>query len=306
MMPVFQTTEVATEAATDVSTEVAPAVSRRRFLRGALRGGLGLTGAVIGAGSWARWLEPEWVEITQHQVALPNLPRAFDGFRIAQISDIHLEGGSMSEDLPRICELVTRQNADAIVITGDFVTTPIRADARALRRGLGRLRAPSGVFGIMGNHDYFAVPDAAIVRGALTQTEVRVLANEVHVWQRQSARLHLAGFDDFWVRPHDFTGMAARIPSGEAAIALGHEPDFALAVAATRKFGLMLAGHSHGGQIALPLGRVIHVPQYAHIFPRGWYDVSGMHLYTNRGLGTVGIPMRFCARPEISVFTLKV
>ena len=277
-------------------------MTRRRFLR---RAGLGVSAATLGTAGWARWGEPEWLEITHHDVRLPGLPRAFDGFRIAQISDIHLEGGSMSDDLPAICQLTTAQNADAIVVTGDYVTTPPDADLNALVRGLQPLAAPAGVWGIMGNHDYWSGPSARIVGEALQQTPVRVLLNQVHVWQKNGARLHLAGFDDFWAGERDFEGMAARVPPGEAAIALGHEPDFAIEVAATRKFGLMLSGHSHGGQIALPFGVPVYVPQYAHKFPRGWYQVDGMRLYTNRGLGTVGLPMRLCARPEISVFTLR-
>ncbi len=280
-------------------------ISRRRFLRGAFRGGLGLTGAAIGAGSWARWVEPDWVEVTHHQIKIPHLPPQFEGFRIAQISDIHIEDGDTAEHLPAICDLVNAQKADAIVVTGDYVTTPVLADPAVLRRGLQRLRAPAGVFGITGNHDYYAVPDASLVSEMLRPTPVQLMINEVHVWHKNGARLHLAGFDDFWVRPREFESMAARIPDGEAAIALGHEPDFAIEVAATHKFGLMLSGHSHGGQIALPFIGPVHVPDYAHKFPRGRYDVDAMTLYTNRGLGTVGIPMRFCARPEISVFTLK-
>ena len=277
--------------------------TRRHFLRNA---SLGLTGAVVGAGGWAKWVEPEWVEVTHHSVKLAHLPAAFDGFRIAQISDIHLEGGDMSTDLPAICELVSAQKADAIVITGDYVTTPIEADGDALARGLMPLQAPLGAFGIMGNHDYWSGPSTQIVEEMLAPTPVRVLKNQTHVWEKNGARLHLVGFDDFWGGTRDFDGMAAQIPDGAAAIALGHEPDFAIEVAATKKFGLMLSGHSHGGQIALPGGIPLHVPQYAHKFPRGWYEVNGMRLYTNRGLGTVGIPMRFCARPEISVFTLRV
>ena len=277
--------------------------TRRHFLRNAT---LGLTGAVVGAGGWAKWVEPDWIEITDHIVKLPHLPAAFDGFRLAQISDIHIEGGDMNTELPAICELVSAQKADAIVITGDYVTTPTAADPDALARGLAPLRALAGVFGIMGNHDYWSGPSTSLVEAILEPTPVRVLKNQIHVWEKNGARLHLAGFDDFWSGEHDFNGMAAQIPNGEAAIALGHEPDFAIEVAATRKFGLMLSGHSHGGQIALPGGIPLHVPQYANKFPRGWYDVNGMRLYTNRGLGTVGIPMRFCARPEISVFTLRV
>lgn len=280
-----------------------PKSTRRHFLRNA---SWGLAGIGIGSGGWARYVEPDWVEVTNHTVKLPQLPPEFDGFRIAQISDIHLEDGDMARDLPNICRLVSAQKADAIVITGDFVTRAVAADAEILARGLAPLRAPMGVFGIMGNHDYWGSERSQFIEEMLAPTPVAMLINQTYIWEKNGARLHLAGFDDFWAGTPDFDGVAAQIPAGEAAIALGHEPDFAIEVAALKKFGLMLSGHSHGGQIALPGGIPIHVPQYANKFPRGWYDVGGMRLYTNRGLGTVGPPMRFFSRPEISIFTLRV
>ena len=276
--------------------------TRRQFLR---RASWGIGGAIASGGAWAHYVETDWIEVTRHSVKLPHLPRAFDGFRIAQISDIHLEDGDMTRDLPHICALVTACKADAIVVTGDFVTVANQADGKALARGLAPLRAPQGVFGIMGNHDYWGAEGSQWMEQMLAPTPVRLLINQTHVWERNGARLHLAGYDDFWHGHADFDGVSARVPANEAAIALGHEPDFAIEVAALQKFGLMLSGHSHGGQIALPGGIPIHVPDYARKFPRGWYDVNGLRLYTNRGLGTVGIPMRFCSRPEIAVFTLR-
>ncbi len=286
-----------------VPNETPRKTTRRHFLRNST---LGLTSVALGGVAWAGAIEPDWVEVTQHTVRLRHLPRAFDGFRIAQISDIHLEDGDMASDLPAICRLVSAQKADAIVITGDFVTLANEADGAALARGLAPLKAPSGVWGIMGNHDSWGSEGTQFIEEMLRPTPVQTLINQTHVWEKNGARLHLAGYDDFWAGSPDFAGVAAQIPDGEAAIALGHEPDFATDVAALGKFGLMLSGHSHGGQIALPGGIPIHVPTYAQKFPRGWYDVNGMRLYTNRGLGTVGIPMRFCSRPEISVFTLRV
>ena len=278
--------------------------TRRRFLRNSA---LGLGGAaIVGSGAWAHYVEPDWLEITQHNVRLRHLPPSFDGFRIAQISDIHLEDGDMTHDLPNICRLVSAQKADAVVVTGDFVTTANQANGEILARGLAPLQAPQGVFGIMGNHDYWGAEGSQFMEEMLKPTPVKLLINQTHVWEKNGTRLHLAGYDDFWAGTPDFDGVAARVPANSAAIVLGHEPDFAIEVAARNKFGLMLSGHSHGGQIALPCGIPIHVPQYANKFPRGWYDVQGMRLYTNRGLGTVGVPLRFCSRPEISVFTLRV
>ena len=215
----------------------------------------------------------------------------------------------MTRDLPGICRLVT--GAKRRCHRGD---RRFRDDAnRSQRRRFGaRAGAAAGAAGRVRHHGQPRLLERP-QRGQIVQercvgayTPVQTLINQTHVWERNGARLHLAGYDDFWAGAPDFDGVAAQIPAREAAIALGHEPDFAIEVAALDKFGLMLSGHSHGGQIALPGGIPIHVPTYAHKFPRGWYDVNGMRLYTNRGLGTVGVPLRFCSRPEISVFTLRV
>lgn len=280
-----------------------PKSTRRQFLGKAT---LGVAGVGLSSGGWARYVEPDWVQVTQHSVKLPHLPPAFDGFRIAQISDIHIENGGMSDELPSICELVSAQKADAIVITGDFVTQANIDNSQFLEPGLTRLQAPMGVWGILGNHDYWGSEGPVFLKNMLRNTPVELLINQTHVWEKEGARLHLAGFDDFWAGRPEFGVIRDLVPDNEAAVVLGHEPDYAVDVATLNKFGLMLAGHSHGGQIALPGGIPIHVPDYARKFPRGWYDVNGLKLYTNRGLGTVGIPMRFCSRPEISVFTLRV
>lgn len=273
-------------------------LTRRKFIR---------NGAFLTAGagllSWSHFVEPEWIEVTQVQVPLPHLPKAFDGYRIAQASDIHIESGAMAEDWPGLAELISRQNADLICLTGDYVTEPANWQAKPLAEGFRRLRARDGVYAIMGNHDYF---DGYIQsRAALRETGVKELDNEVRVLRRGRDELHLAGVADPWLGHGDIAQVAAQIPPDAAAILLAHEPDFADEARKTGRFGLQLSGHSHGGQIALPFLGAIHVPEYARKYPRGLYDLNGMALYTNRGLGTVGPPFRLCARPEITVFTLR-
>ena len=286
--------------------EKTPSLTRRDFLgattKFGVRAGIAMSSAGLGSFVWGRYIEPEWIEITQRSIALPHLPRAFEGFRIAQISDIHIEDGPMRDDLPAICELVSRQKADAICLTGDYMSRSAQWKVLALMAGLKNLRAPAGVFGVMGNHDYWG--DVRYSRRALRKSGVRELRNQVHVFERNGARLFLAGTDDWFGGQSDLEGVADQIPRHAAAILLAHEPDLADVVAPTKRFGLMLAGHSHGGQIVLP-GVAMRLPALAEKYPRGQYQISDLTLYTNRGVGTVGLPIRFRARPEITIFTLR-
>lgn len=280
-------------------------ISRRKFLK--TSGGLALGAGVLalGTATYANQIEPNWIEISCHEIPLPHLPRAFDGFKIAQISDIHLENGGMEDEFPAICDLVSAQKPDVVVITGDFLSTFSRALQKPLTAGLQRLKAPDGIWCVMGNHDVIGGElRRQIIHKSLGESGGRELFNAVHVFERDGARLHLAGVDDLWLGRPDVDKVAAQIPDGEAAILLGHEPDYAAQISQLGKFGLMLSGHSHGGQIVIP-GFKMRLPDYATRFPRGLYQSGALAHYTNRGLGTVGIPMRFGSRPEIAIFTLR-
>lgn len=281
-------------------------ITRRRFL-----GGLAGVGAgAFGSYEWAKRVEPGWIETTRLDIALRHLPREFDGFQIAQISDLHIENGTMKERFPAVCDYVSGLGADCIVVTGDFITIATPWTQGYFIETLPRLRAREGVFGVRGNHDVVGVTSpipshSCDMRLAMKAGGVRELFNSVHTFERAGAKLHLAGVDDPWQGSPDFLGVAARIPPGEAAILLAHEPDSAFFYAEGEHFGLMLSGHSHGGQVCLPGGFPVHVPPMSECFPRGLYQTQGMWHYTNRGLGTVGPALRFCSRPEISVFTLR-
>ncbi len=281
-------------------------ITRRRFL-----GGLaGLGASAFGSYEWARRVEPAWIETTRHDIPLRHLPREFDGFQIAQISDLHIENGTMKQRFPVICDFVSDLGADCIVITGDFITIATLWAQDYFIETLPRLRAREGVFGVRGNHDVIGVSSPipgypCDMRLAMKRGGVRELFNAVHTFERAGAKVHLAGVDDPWLGDPDFPSLCKLVPEGEAAILLAHEPDAAVIYAPGERFGLMLSGHSHGGQVCLPGGFPVHVPPMSERFPRGLYQTSGMWHYTNRGLGTVGPTLRFCSRPEISVFTLR-
>lgn len=260
--------------------------------------------AVAGFG-YARDIEPDWPEVVRRTYTLPRLHPAFDGFRIAQISDLHVGTGMTADRLTRIAALVNDQQPDAIVITGDFITEgKISADhARTLHEGLGALHAPERA-AILGNHDHWVDPEG--VRSILREVGIRDMSNVVYTFRRGDAQLHLCGVDDHWEKLDRMDEVLAALPEDGAAVLLAHEPDYADLSAATGRFDLQLSGHSHGGQVIVPLlNRPLVLPPYGKKYPLGEYRVNGMIQYTNRGLGTIRPAVRFNCRPEITVFTLR-
>lgn len=279
-------------------------LSRRGFLKIMLASALATTAAGVGASAYAFEVEPNWIEIAQRKLTLPRLDPAFDGYRIAQFSDIHMGTWMTQSRLESIVTLIHDQKPDLIVFTGDFVTHG-RIDplADALIPPLRSLKAPDGVLTILGNHDHWTDPDG--VREMIHDSGMIDLNNRVRVLERGSAKLTLAGVDDFWERQSDLEGVLRQIPNEGAAILLAHEPDFADLSAASGRFDLQLSGHSHGGQVILPFIGAPILPRYAQKYPNGLYQVNGMMQYTNRGVGMIEPAVRFNCRPEISLFTLR-
>ena len=274
-------------------------MSRRKFLKLALVAGM--SGA-FGAG-YARTVEPAWVDVEQVRVTMRRLAPAFHGYRVAQISDLHMGDWMDRARLAEVVALVNRQEADLIAITGDFVTGLARRVAADLVAGLRGLRAPDGVVAVLGNHDHWA--NTAVMQQVLRDSGIRELRNTVHTLERDGALFHIAGVDDVHVGRHRLDRVLARLPAAGAALLLAHEPDFADEAAATGRFDLQISGHSHGGQVSLPFFGPFHLPELGRKYPRGRYQVGAMTLYTNRGIGMVKIHLRFNCRPELTVFTLE-
>lgn len=277
-------------------------MSRREFLK---LGALALASGVVGAGAlgYARRVEPEWVEVTQRTLHLPRLDPAFDGFRLAHISDIHMDGWM---DAHRLSGLVIQVNAlqpDLVAITGDLVTRSHHDHYAELVQGLEGLRAVYGVLAVLGNHDYYSGPGK--VRQALKTAGVRELPNQVWTLQSGKSKLNFAGIDCAYFGYDRPKRVLEQLPHDGAAILLAHEPDTADANAATGRFDVQLSGHSHGGQVVLPLIGAPILPRLAQKYPFSYYRVEKLHLLVNRGLGMVHLPIRFNARPEISVLTLQ-
>jgi len=279
-------------------------MSRRQFLAAGL-GAAALGGAGLGY-AWA--IEPLQIEVTSVELALPRLAAAFDGYKIVQFGDIHLDNIQMgSSRLAAIVSQINRLNPGLVVITGDFITashhTTGKVSEADLARPLQQLAAPDGVCGVLGNHDHEEAP--AMVRRVLHTAGIVELSNDVHSLERADSALHIAGLDDVLEQQADFDRVLGKLPQAGAAILLAHEPDVADATAASGRFDVQLSGHSHGGQIVAPLFGPLILPVYGKKYPQGLYQIQDMLLYTNKGVGTVPPRMRFNCRPEITQFTLK-
>ncbi len=262
---------------------------------------------------YARRIEPSWIDVAHVRVVLPRLAKAFHGYRIVQISDIHADETWMnSSRLERVVRLINKQQPDVVVITGDFVTRRHGHKAKETLDVLRFLKAPDGVFSVLGNHDHWG--DTDLLRTILKNNGLQELKNTVYTFYRDEAMLHLAGLDDLlssstralpvWVHEEKLKQLVHVIPPTGAAILLVHEPDFADVAASSGRFDLQLSGHSHGGQIRIPFRGALVVPYLAHKYPNGLYHTNAMLHYTNRGVGMSTPHVRLNCRPEITVFTL--
>jgi predicted MPP superfamily phosphohydrolase len=277
-----------------------------RILRGPSRGKVAAATALLGAGGllYSREVETRRVEVKAVTLTLPRLAPEFDGYRLVQIGDLHLDDWTRPERLRGITEKVNEQRPDLVVITGDFASySAEQLDAQRLIEALRALRARDGCVAILGNHDYLT--DVKLVRRCIREGGVTELINDVRTLKRGDAALHVAGVDDVMEGRSRLDLVLEKLPESGAAILLAHEPDFADVSAATGRFDLQLSGHSHGGQIGVPLFRRLVLPPFSQRYIRGLYEVGGMILYTNRGLGFVHLRLRFLCRPEITVFTLR-
>jgi uncharacterized protein len=299
-------------------TLVRKTMRRRSFLK--LAGGTTAGTLVVGGDTtaYSYWIEPGWIEIVQQSLRLARLDAAFNGYRIIQISDLHADDswhGSIWVDRARIAgmvQLVNEQKADAIVITGDFVTH-IKQQTSDTLSPLRELRARDGVYAILGNHDHWSDPVA--VRRLLSRYNIHDLSNSSHTLQRGTGQLHMIGMDDLWpiygptvpVWSHQtlLERILQGVPAQGSVILLVHEPDFADVAAANGRIDLQLSGHTHGGQVQLPFYGTLKLPPLGKHYSAGLYQIGSMYHYTNRGIGMIEPHIRFNCRPEITVFNLQ-
>ena len=275
-------------------------ITRRSFLRW-----LGLTVGGIGAMSFGGWkyasdVEPWWLVLERVMVPIDGLPPALEGLIIAQLSDLHWGKDVKEGHIAKAVEVALESRADLVVLTGDYVTHDAH-DIADCAQELARLTAPLGVYVILGNHDYWT--DAQVVQAGLEAVGLPVLANTNVRISINGTDLWLAGVDDVWERHADLDRALEGIPMGAITILLAHEPDYVDQVIG-REVALQLSGHSHGGQVRLPLFGSPILPMWGRKYPYGLRRVGGMWLYTNRGVGLIQPAVRLNCQPEVTLIQL--
>ena len=288
------------------SAPISQKLSRRTFLkRASLVAGATSLG-VVGY-SWA--IEPNEIDVRRAELKLPQMPPAFDGFKIALLSDLHFGPYTGEREINSAVEAVNRLSADLVALLGDFVSEPLIGDkktaaskAEPCAQLLTRLRSRLGSFAVLGNHDVFTDPH--IVAGALKSHGISLLQNTNHAIEQDGSRLWLLGTEDALLSDCDLDAAMAGIPQQETKILLAHEPDIADG-SARLGIDVQFSGHSHGGQIRAPGLRPLYLPPLGSRYYEGYYRVGGLQLYTNRGIGTVGLPFRFLCPPEVTLVTLR-
>ncbi|MBI5930908.1 MAG: metallophosphoesterase [Chloroflexi bacterium] len=279
-------------------------MTRRQFLKTIAVSTLATTSVGGASLVYATEVEPRDVAIEHVSLKIARLDPAFDGYKLVQISDLHLDYTWMSEErLLNHMRLVNEQKPDAVAITGDFVTDQAEPHADSIVKALQMLNPRDNTVAVLGNHDHWT--NASIVQQAIQKGGISDVNNGVYTVRRGEAMLHLCGVNDIWEGYHRLDLVMDALPDEGAAVLLAHEPDYADVSSQTGRFDLQLSGHSHGGQVQVPFIGPIALPYMAHKYPSGLYKVNGMVQYTNRGLGMVAPQVRFNCRPEITVFTLE-
>jgi len=273
-------------------------LSRRRFLRWVGRGVVYGGGALAVAD--ALWFEPTRPVVERVRVPLSPLPPALEGLRIVHLSDFHHGPIVRLEEIERGVEWANQLQPDLVALTGDFVSQAARY-AIPCAQALSALHAPLGVFACLGNHDHWT--NAERVAQALTDQGIVLLRNASQRLHVPGADLWIVGVDDVWEAQDDLAQALRGVPEEGFKLLLAHEPDFA-DEAARYGIDLQLSGHSHGGQVRLPLLGSPILPPHGRKYPWGLRRVGGLTVYTNRGLGRIFPPVRFRCRPEVTVLTL--
>lgn len=279
---------------------------RREFLAKSAWGLATVPYVLVGNGMYRTLYD---YQIYEEEVVLPNLPRAMDGMRIVQISDVHAGSYVDHVAFEEARRMIDTIKPDAIVITGDFVNAKPN-ELAIIAKQLEQLKAPEGVYASLGNHDHYNTPQEheQLVR-AVRGMGIDLLVNEHRRIGTGSTSIVIAGTDNTGFRQEfgNINKTLQGVNPDEAVVLLAHDPTYwDKHIVGQQPIHLMLSGHTHGGQFGIQaLGFEWSPAQYVYEQWAGMYRKGDQLLYVNRGLGTVGPPIRIGIPPEITVFTLR-
>lgn len=282
-------------------------MNRRQFLGGSLAVGA----AALSLGTYGTAIENRALEVTRLPFAIRDLPRDLEGLRIAFMADLHAGPFTPNDYLEEVARQVNALQPDLVLIPGDFVDKHGRYFDDAARM-LSTLRPTIGTFGTLGNHDHWE--GTALAHRKLTEAGVTLLDND-RVFLTKDRRitrrpetdsLALAGVGDLWVDKPDLEKALRGIAGTTPRLLLSHNPDFAEeAPDRSARVDLMLSGHTHGGQMRVPLLGTPFVPsRYGQKYASGLVQGPAWPVYVTRGIGVAGSPVRLGVRPELTILTL--
>ena len=277
---------------------------RRVFLR---RGVYGLTAASFGGAAYGMLVERSECEVTEHIVRIPGLPPEFSGYSIGLVTDVHSSLYMTEADMRRYVKVLNGMGTDMILVGGDLVNG-MGDEIDPFAEAFSALRAPDGIFGVLGNHDFYTREADRVARTA-TEGGVHILRDESRVIHRGGSSLTLLGIDDTGTGPltvQRIRRAAAHAAASGPRILLCHRPYF-FREAAAEGVDLMLSGHTHGGQVVLgEVAGIAFTPAaLASPYLAGPYQEGAARMYVSRGIGTVGVPMRINCPPELTRIVLK-
>jgi len=266
--------------------------------------------AVVGGllSGYAMFVEPCMITITEYEIVSENLPNAFDGKRIALITDIH-HGTPLSYNLlTKIVTMTNGQTPDLILLGGDYVYEQPKPLSACFGK-LSELDAPLGVYAVLGNHDYWDEPESHL-RKTMDDAEIELLENDAIWLEEGDDRVLLVGVAGTRIVKSllAVTGLQQELAESDFTILLSHNPDFydKMPPEEREQFDLVLSGHTHGGQVTL-FGLYTPVKTTNAKYLAGYHKPNGSRttIIVSNGVGTVGLPVRFFARPQIVLVTLK-
>ena len=256
---------------------------------------------------WSLFIEPNRLIVHQETIQIDNWPKELSGLRIALIADVHTGAPFINDQkLQQIVSLTNQQSPDLIILLGDYMSPNSwhshRVEPEVTAAALKNLRAPLGVYSILGNHDWWY--NGEKVRRAFEQNGIHVLEDEVAEVKWHDRSFWLVGLADLWTRPQHISETMAKVPSGSTVIALTHNPDIFPRI--PQNVPLLLAAHTHGGQVNLPLiGTPIVPSDFGQKYTAGHVFENGHHLFVTTGIGTSIFPVRFRVTPEIVILTVN-
>ncbi len=282
-----------------------------------MKGALGMLGvAALGVGKGYSNTLSSQIQLERVPIRLKRLPKAFRGFKIAQLSDLHSSPLVDKDHLDYAVDLALAEKPDLVVLTGDFIGHTLRTSREEVHEfdttyldnlvnSLSRAKAPFGTYAVLGNHDFWSGPKVTerLCHDFETHAGIPVLRNQSIPLKRGDDTLQLLGIDDYW---HSWNlGKALRnIPMDSVKILLSHNPEINSRIASSHKIDLVLSGHTHGGQIAFPIFGTPFAMHMDKRYLKGLVRDGERQTYITRGVGHLVVPIRFNCPPEVTLITL--